>query len=248
MSKTWIALIAGIVLPVSAAAQDEWEFRATVNGWFAGVSTTLDTPQGELEAEVDFDEVLEALDLAFLSSLEARKGRWSFIGDLDFFDLSAEVDTPFGNLFSQAEVGNELTLFSAYAAYAVVDGPRTRVDLGGGLRYYDTTIETRLTGQGETPDLSFTDEADWTDLVIAARVNHRFTDKWYGVSYLDLGGFGIEDSSELTWQGFAAVGYQFNDRWSALGGYQHLSIDREFDRTDIEAELSGPYLGIQVAF
>ncbi len=253
MSTKWLALLALFAVPGAAFAQSSeaentWQYTATAYGWFPGVSTTVETPVGDIEAEVDFDEILETLDIAFLGAFEARKGRVSLIGDLQFFDVSAEAGTPTGALFSEAEVDSQMLLFSTYALYALVDNEDTRFEIGGGLRYTDATVETLLRGQTVTPDVSFELDGGWADALIAARLNQRFNEKWYGVAYADVGGFGIGDSADLTWQASAGLGYRFNEKWSTVGGYRHLTIEREFDRADVEADISGPFLGVQVKF
>ena len=248
MSLKRIALLAAVAMPGTAAAETDWEYTATLYGWFPGVTTTVETPQGEIEAEVDFDEVLETLDIAVLGALEARNGRWSLIGDLQYFDIGADFATPNGALFNGGEVDSQMALFSAYATYAVVDNTDTRIDVGGGLRYNDATFETQLVSQGTAPNLTSEDDGSWTDLLLAARVKHQFNDQWSGIAYGDVGGFGIEDSSDLSWRAFAGAGYRFNETWSVVGGYQYLSIDRDFERTNITAEIAGPFLGVQIAF
>jgi hypothetical protein len=248
MALKQIVFMVAVALPAPAMAQGDWEYNATVYGWFPGVSTTVETPLGQVEAEADFDEVLDTLDIAFLGAIEARKGRWSLIGDLQFFDIGAESPTPFGTAFSDIEIDSQMTLFSAYATYALVDNDKTRFDVGGGVRYNDATVETRLISLGTTPNASLTNDGSWSDLLLAARVNHAFDDRWFVVAYADVGGFGIEDSSELTWQTFAGAGYRLGGNWSGVAGFRHLSIEREFGPANIVAEVSGPFLGFQKSF
>lgn len=243
-----LAAAAALVIPGSATAQSGWDHTATLYGWFPGVSTTVETPFGDVEGEVGFDEILETLDMAFLGAVEARKGRLSLVGDLQFFDVGVEAEPPAGVRFSEAEVDSQMVLFSAYATYAVVDEPDLRFDIGGGLRYADATIDTHLVGQGTVPDASFGRDGGWTDVLVAARVTRQFNDRWYGTAYADVGGFGIGDSSDLTWQAFAGGGYRINDTWSAVGGYRHLVIEREFDRSAVTVEVSGPFIGFQASF
>jgi opacity protein-like surface antigen len=69
-----------------------------------------------------------------------------------------------------------------------------------------------------------------------------------GVAYADIGGFGIEDSSELSWQVFGGFGYRLSDTWSAIAGYRYLSIERDVLNSSITADLYGPQIGVQVAF
>ncbi len=231
-----------------AAAQSDWDYSATLYGWFTGVTAELETPFGDLEAEQDFSDILENLDLAFFGAFEARNGRWAVITDIAFADLSVEVDSPFGRAFRSADLGAEAVLVSTYATYAVVDEPTLRFDLGGGVRYTKVSLESDFNSAGTVPDASFDIDGDWTDLLLAARVRSEFNDDWFGTAYADIGGFGIEDSSELTWQVFAGVGYRINDSWSAIGGYRHLQIEREIGGADVTLELYGPVLGVQTTF
>ena len=250
MLMRWIQLLAAMAVATSGstAAESEWDYTATLYGWFPGVSTSLETPMGEVESEVGFDEILETIDVAFLGAVEARNGRFSLIGDLQYFDVGVEAEPPTGMLFSEADVDSQMVLVSAYATYALVDEPDLRFDVGVGLRYVDATIDTHLLGVAPTPDTSFTRDGGWTDALIAARISKQFNERWYGVAYADVGGFGVGDSSDLTWQAFVGAGYRFNETWSAVGGYRHMTIERAFGNFNVTADVSGPFLGFQVSF
>ncbi|MEL6362522.1 MAG: hypothetical protein AAFR21_15700 [Pseudomonadota bacterium] len=242
------ALSTVVALSGPAAAEDNWDFTTTAYGWFAGLSGTVETPIGDVETEVDFGDILESLDIAFLGAFDARKNRLSLIADVQYFDLSSDVDVPTGALFSGGEADSQTVLLSAYAAYALVDNDDMRFELGGGLRYTYADIDVDLVGQEPVADQSVSVDGDYVDLLIAARLTRNFTDRLYGVAFADVGGFGIEDSSDLTWQAAGVVGYRFNEKWSVLGGYRHLSIHREFGPTDTTTEVSGPFLGFQASF
>ncbi len=241
-------LIAALASPAPALSQDGWEYTATAYGWFAGLSGTVETPMGDIETDVDFGDILESLDIAFLGAFEARKKRLSLIADLQYFDLSSDVDVPTGALFSGGETDTQTVLLSGYAVYALVESDNVRFDVGGGLRYTYADIDVDLVGQDPALDQSVSVDGDFVDLLIAARLTGNFTERLYGVAFADVGGFGIEDSSDLTWQTAGAVGYRFNKTWSALGGYRHLSINREFGPTDTTTVVSGPFLGFQASF
>jgi len=243
-----VALAASFTLPAPAMAQENWDFTATAYGWFAGLSGTVETPVGDLEADVDFGDILESLDIAFLGAFEARKERLTLIADLQYFDLSSDVDAPTGAFFSGGETDTQTVLLSAYAAYALIDNSNVRFDVGGGLRYTYADIDTNLFGQDPASDVSVSVDGDYVDLLIAARLTGNFTDRLYGLAFADVGGFGIENSSDLTWQTAGAIGYRFSKTWSALGGYRHLSIHREFGPTDTTTVVSGPFLGFQASF
>ena len=149
---------------------------------------------------------------------------------------------------SSGEIESQTGLISAYAAYAIVDDAQWRLDVGGGLRYYDDSTETTLIAQDGSPVGAFSTDGSWTDLLLAARATRSFNESWWGVAYADIGGFGIEDSSELSWQVFGGVGYRFSESWSAIAGYRYLSIERDVVGSSIVADLYGPQIGVQVAF
>ena len=242
-------LIASILaLPVQAMAQDDWNYRLTGYGWATGLSSSVETPVGDLETEVDFDEILDSLDIGVFGAFEARKGRWAIIVDGMYADLTTDVeDFPVGN-FSGGEIETQVGLLGGYVTYAVVDTGTTRVDVGPGLRYTSVDVDAGADGVDPTPDRAVSVDDSWADFIIAARVTQAFNQNWYGVAYADVGGFGIDESSEITWQAFGGIGYDFGNSWSALGGYRHLFIDRDFGPTNVDTEVFGPFVGVQKTF
>jgi opacity protein-like surface antigen len=240
-----ICLLATTV-PMSAQAQD-WEYTATLSGWFSGIGTEVDTRFGTLETELSFADVWDNLDMAFFGSFEARQGRWSLIGDLVYADLGTERATPFGQAFRSAEVQVKATLLSGYATYNVLDTSVQKLDLGAGFRFNDVSVDVQLNGN-LLPSTSQLSSDNWVDPLLAARFQHDFSDKWFAVGFADVGGFGIGDASNLTWQAYGGIGYRFNETWSAQAGYRYLSIDRDFGGRNITLDMSGPIIGVQATF
>jgi len=247
LKRIYIAA-AALAFSMPAAAEENWEYIGTLYGWFPGHETSVDTPFGEFETEVEFSEILENLDFAAFGAFEARKGRWAFVVDGMYVDLSSEVKTPFGTLFKEGEIESQGALVSAYATYAPVMTKDLRLDIGGGVRYANVSIDSSLKGQGGVPNVSYSDDGSWADLLLAARVKYFFSGDWFTVAYADVGGFGIGESSDLTWQGSIGLGYRINESVSTRSGFRYLSIEREFDRADISTDVSGPFLGVQVTF
>ncbi len=248
MALKRICLIAALVVPAPAVAQDDWEYTATFYGWLTGLAATVDTPEGEVEAEVEFSDVLDSLDFAGFGAFEARNGRWSFLVDGMYADLTTDVDAPSGTLFKRGEVETQAALVGAYATYAVIDEKDLRVDVGSGVRYVDMTVDTQLVGQDPDPNASFSVDGSYADFLLAARAKYYITEKLFTVAYGDVGGFGIGDSSDLTWQGSIGLGYQISERWASRNGFRYLSMEREFNGVDVTTEVYGPFLGVQYSF
>lgn len=262
MSLKWFACLACLAAPGAALAQssdtqssdaqsgDEWEITNTVYGWFPGITTTVETPIGEVQAEQSFGDVLETLDLAFLGALEARKGRLSLVGDFQYFDITADEDTsaPAGAMIDGVEIESQILIFSGYATYAVVDSPTTRLDLGAGARFINADVETTVLRPEEVGNTSFTNDAGWVDALVAAKLMQQLGKDWTGTLYGDVGGFGIGSSSDITFQASASVGYQIDDTFTVVTGYRFLRIEREIDNAEITVDTAGPFLGAKIKF
>ncbi|MEO0698712.1 MAG: hypothetical protein AAFY81_03225 [Pseudomonadota bacterium] len=262
MSLKWIAFLSILATPIVAFAQasqtpaeeapaeDKWEITNTVYGWFPGITTTVETPIGEVQAGQSFGDVLETLDLAFLGALEARKGWLTLVGDVQYFDISAEdeVTGPTSPLVGVLEIGSRILIVSGYATYAVVDTLATRLYPGAGARAIDASIETTIFGTGEEGDANFTNDGGWVDALVAAKLVQQLGKDWTGTLYGDVGGFGIGSSSDITFQASASVGYQLDDTFTVVTGYRFLRIEREIDNAEITVDTSGPFLGSKIKF
>lgn len=241
-----IALVTAACLP-SFAHASEWTYSATVYGWLAGLDTSIETARGTLETELSFADVLERLDMAFFGAFEAQSEKLGFILDLNYTDLTATKDTPFGAAFQSATVDTTLAIASGYATWRVSDTVSAKVDVAGGFRAYDLDLGVTLDA-GALPAQSFTDGDRWVDPLVGFRVQLPISDRWSASALADIGGFGIGNSSELSWQATATVEYSFNETWALRAGYSHLDIDKDLDGRDVALVLSGPVLGVRARF
>jgi hypothetical protein len=244
-----IAACAALSLPTAALAQSgEWEYSASIYGWFATLDTSVETPLGTVETELSFSDIWDDLNIGLTGALEARRGAWSFIGDLNYADLSSERATPLGAAFSRAEVDARLVVISGSAAYAVLDTPEARVDLTAGFRFHDIDLDTRLVATGAPADQTFSSSESWFDPVIGVRVRAPLSPDWFINAFADVGGFGLGNASDLSWQAYGGLGYRFNERWLMQVGYRHLSIEKDLGGRETNVDQSGLLVGATVEF
>ena len=239
-------LLAAPTLPSVAQAQD-WEYQASVYGWFSGLDSSVGTQFGTLETELSFSDVWDMLDMAFFGTFEARRGQLGFILDLNYTDLSTTKNTPFGTNFSSATVDTKLTIASGYATWRISDTPGAAVDLAGGFRAYDLDIGITL-APGDLPGQSFSQGDSWFDAVVGARAIIPLAEGWTATVAGDVGGFGIGSSSDMSYNALLLVGYDINDTWSIKGGYRYLGFDKTLNGRDVTLDLSGPLLGVSARF
>ena len=222
-----------------------WTFVVSPYLWAPGVSSSVDTRFGTLEADASIGDVVSSTNFALMGLVEARNGRWGLIADLVYTDLTERNDTPFGVLFSRARVDTRLTMASGYAGYRVYENPRVAMDVLAGLRSVSMNIDVSLS-PGVLPGQSFGLSDNWVDPLVGGRIRVAMDDHWFGTLIADVGGF--QGDSDSTWQAVASVGYQFDDRWSVQGGWRQLSIDKEIEGRDTSLDLGGPLLGFSYRF
>ena len=62
-----------------------------------------------------------------------------------------------------------------------------------------------------------------------------------------MGGFGIDGSSDLTWQAYTGVNYAFTEKIAGNLGYRYMSIDYD-DEIKLDVDIYGPVLGVTWRF
>lgn len=241
--------ILAVMLAAPVAAQDAgdsgWEFAISPYLWASGIESSVETQWGTVGVDLSASDIFSNLDFAFMGVFEARKSRWGLIADVFYVDLSASRDNPLGGAFSRARVGTKAKALSAYAAYRVSDSEQIAVDLLGGFRVSELDIGLTLS-PGGLPGQSLGVSETWVDPVVGARVRYEIGGSWFATAFADVGGFGGD--SDSTWQVFASVGYQLDERWSFQAGWRHYSAEKEIDGVDVETEFDGPLLGLTFRF
>ncbi len=266
--KITLAAAAGLTLllalPVSAQTgavpSDAWAWRASLNAWLPSIHSTtqFDLPSGgNISTDTDPGGWLSKLKFAFMGTLEARRGPWSFLADgvyVDFGNLRSNVRSisgPGGIVTVPIDAGTTSDLKGFIGTfeggYAVLQTPGARADVVAGLRY--ASLKTKLDWQlsGPTGGLATSGgvEAtkDFVDGVVGVRGNASLGGNWDVRYYLD-GGAG---SSRFTWQAFAGVGYRYS--WGdVILGYRHLAYDFHSDKPISDLKLSGPILSVGFTF
>ena len=236
--------LALIFVAQSATAQEaDWHYKATFYGWFPGLSASVDTRFGTVDADVSAADALENLDMAFMATFGAQNGRWGFAADLLYTDISATQPTPFA-LYGDATVKQTLTALSGYVLYRVSQDPAFVLDLGGGFRTFDLDIDVSLS-DGLAKAASESISRSWTDPVIAARMNVPVNEKWFIEGFADWGGTG---SGDETWQIYGGVGYRISEDWSTQVGYRTMNISKDVDDREVSADMSGALIAFSYSF
>ena len=218
----------------TVAQQDSWELGFEIYLW--GASLGGQTASGS-NIDVDFDDVLDNLEIGFMSVLGARKGKWTFLADVIYLDV--ENDETINVLGEDIRLSAELTgwVITPIVGYNLVETPKGRLDIVGGVRYLnlDMTLGLGPLGDEESSDI-------W-DGIVGIRGNVNLSEKWYLPYHVDIGA----GDSDLTWQAMAGIGYRFS-KVDVIVAYRYL--DYEFDGSYLldNLNLSGPLAGVKFVF
>lgn len=244
--KAVVGLVALAALGTPAAAQQAsgWTGQATIYGWLPAVSGAQVGRDGQPIVDLDQENVLSRLDMAFMGAAEIRKDRFGLLLDVVYADLSNDGEWLQGRL--ETETGLRLGMYSVAAAYRVHDADRTFVDLYAGARFFDT----KLSFDFSTPNFDGRDRdtsLDWTDPIVGVRAATPLSGNWSVSGFADVGGFDGRD--DLSWEVYGGLNYAIAADWSATLGYRYMSIlYQASDRAKLDIDVQGPVIGITYAF
>jgi hypothetical protein len=210
---------------------DDWQFSAAIYLW--GASIGGNTGSGS-EIDVEFEDILDKLSMAFMGTFGASKGKWTLLTDLIY--LNAEDDkTQDSGLELSAEVTSWIV--TPGLAYNLADTENFRFDILGGARYFYLKTDLGLGSRS-------TDESGshW-DGILGVKGSLNLGKNFYIPYYGDIG----VGESDFTWQAYGGIGLRF-ERVDIELAYRHLEY-RLDDKLVVEkVNFSGPLAGIKFKF
>lgn len=249
--QNWLAA-ALLLASAGTSAADGWEYSGTLYLWAAGIDATT---AGGADIDVDFDTLLDNLNMAFMGAAEARRGPWSVVADAVYLNVSADkgatVEVPVApgssvDVEVDAGVKTRGWVLSLLGAYTVAENERASVDLLAGVRYLElkAALDVQLSKGGQVLSAKSRSALGtaW-DGVVGVKGRVRLDDRWYVPYYADIGA----GESELTWQLFAGVGYSF-DWGEASLVYRHMHWDLDSDAPLDDISFSGPAAAVTWRF
>lgn len=242
-----------IVIFSQAHAEEEksesgWQFNASIYLW--GMAIGGETSSGE-DIDISFSDLWDNLNIAMMTWLVARNGDWLVFGDLQYADIEGDDNTtinPGPGMGVNGELNLEFTqwVVQTGGGYTVSKSSKHVFDVLAGVRYIHQDAEIKL-DIGLPQKLKRDASEDNIDAIIGVNSLLYLNDKWYLHSYADVG----TGESKFTWQGMAALGYQFNS-FDALLGYRYIYWDfdgsKGLGKLYDDLDFSGPQAGVTFRF
>jgi hypothetical protein len=225
-------------------ASSKWEFSVTPYAFFAALNGRIGVVGQTAQVNASFSDIFRNLDFAAMGSFEARKGKWSFVGDAMYMSLSGQRVTP-SPFFSDIDVEVKEFILDPVVAYRVMNVERGHIDLLGGARIWH--VKSHLTFQPRIlPLVDVEGSKNWADPIVGARGIASISPRVFLFGRFDMGGFGV--NSDFTGQAFGGVGYQWKPRVALIGGYRYLRVDYVNEGFIFKTAMSGLNVGAKFNF
>jgi hypothetical protein len=240
-----------------AAPADNWQFRATLYGYFPSISGSTAFPSDGTSVDVSADQIISNLKFTFMGSFEAQKGPAGVFTDLIYLNVGGSrsgtrdltiggVQLPVG-ITADASLDIKAWLWTVAGKYQMLSVPgQATLDVIAGARLISLNERLAWTFSGNVgpfvgPGRQGADEQslnNW-DGIVGVKGRLLGGDRaWFIPYYLDVGA----GASEFTGQGILGVGYAFG--WGdVVGAWRYVHYDFKSGKAIESLVLSGPGVG-----
>lgn len=223
-----------------APVANEWKFRLSPYGWFAGFKGDVAGIPGFPPAYVDISpsEALEDSELAVMAMFEGKKNDRGFLIDFMYSDTKSE-DAIAGPIILTSRT--KTTVVSGAYLHELYNNDKSMLDAFGGIRYWDIDSHLSLLGPGAGHTES------WIDPMIGIKGRTALGDTgFYTSAGVSLGGFGM--NSDLFYDVNVNLGYQWSDSIGTTIGYRLYDLDYENDGFIYDVRQEGWVIGLTWSF
>jgi hypothetical protein len=242
-SRTLTLFMLALVVVMSWAAaasasesidSNDWRFKLGLYFW--GASIGGQATAGD-DIDVDFDDILDSLNFAFMGVGEIGKGRWSLTADVIYLDAEDSSEVMPG---VKADLNLTNWVVTPFVSYNAVDNKGFRLDILGGARflYMDTELKIEL-----DPILQAGDSDENWDGIVGIRGGIDLNKHWYLPYHFDIGA----GNSDLTFQAYGGIGYRFK-HLDVVVAYRYLSWDFDDYMGVDDLHFQGPMAGLKFRF
>lgn len=245
---TGLPVLAGITtqpsfeepLVTAPAEPSEWRVHLALYAWLQSLDGDITTGGNTVPLSLDFDDITDYLDMSLMGAFGVNYGRWGFLLDMNYAELSTNLPTPLGIAAPFVSFKQEQWLVNAVGSYALVRNGVTELDVYAGLRLNALDVDLGVNA------ITLGGSQEWIDPIIGLRFQQQLSSSFFFRAIGDIGGFGV--SSDFTWQAMAAFGWQFSECGSFLLGYRAVDTDYEQGGFAWDVNAHGPILGLEFGF
>jgi hypothetical protein len=238
-----------------AGPERDWALSFTPYLWIAGFQFTA----GGLEVYSNFREIAGLANGVFMLD---GNFQWRFLlVSFDGIYLDLGKDTSFGPFDLSFNLDLKMMRprvgFRLYERALESCGGRTGLRAVVGARYWSMEPGVAFTYHpiigGDEPETSEAEFADsWWDPLLGISGEFRVTDLVGLEADLEVGGFGVGDASDFTWDFSALASFRVWKYISVHAGYKRISLQRTVgegdEAADVELDIDGTFVGLSLFY
>ena len=228
---------------VRAEEPEEWQFMAEAYFW--GASIGGESASGS-DINIDIDDLVDDLNLGFMGTLGVRKGKWGFLVDTVYLDVSDNENVVIDGVGVNTNVDLKGWIVTPMAGYQIYEAGDTNVNIVAGARYLNLSTDIDLRNADPTQAFfrpSLSDSGSNWDAIVGIKGDLFLNDNWFIPYYADIGA----GDSEFTFQVYGGLGYRFK-RFDIVAAYRYLSWDWDDNDVFNDLNLSGFAAGVRFYF
>jgi hypothetical protein len=245
-------------LTAAQAADDDWQFRASLYGYIPDIGGETNFPAGGADIDINADDLIDNAKLVGMASFEAQRGRWGAFVDVIYMDIGDSVNdsTRLGQgsialppgITADASLDITAWVVTAAANYRAVATSQSQLDVFGGARLLDAkgelgwSFNVDLSPFGGPPQRGAAEASDdKVDAIVGLKGRYEFgtEGRWFIPYYADAG----TGDSDLTWQAALGIGYAMR-HGEVFAAYRHLDYDLGDQGGIANLEFDGPAIGL----
>ncbi len=235
-----LLLLSATLLTPSATQANEankWSLDVSLYGVAVGMSGDIGIGSVNADINAGFDKIWDNLEFGAMGKVRLGYDRWALTTDILYMGLQGSKNHVTAELDQwMVEPALSYRLSQYFEPLA-------------GVRYNNLSGEIRGPGVLPTPRIP-TGTQDWWDPIVGANASLPLGENFSLNLRGDIGGFGV--GSDLTWQVFPYLGWQFAQWGSLQFGYRLLYVDYETgsgpSRFKYDVLNQGPQIGVTFHF
>ena len=203
--------------------------------------TDISVDAGDRSVDVQFSDVIDKLEMAFLGHVEAQGDDIGGFVDVVFMGVGDNVSRPAADLNADLD----MTLMDLAAVWSPAAEKFSGIEVFGGLRYIDVDFDLVVDPVPPSPPEFRTGiNKGYTDFLAGARYAAPINERWKLVFSGDLSG----GDTEGTWS-LGGFGVYRTGAHRFYAGYRHLEVEIEAGGAEeVKQTFSGPAIGYGYAF
>ena len=164
--------------------------------WYANMSG--ESASGG-DIQIDDNDLIDALDLGFMTTLGAKKDKWGFLVDVIYLDVSDNTNESIDGVGVNLNAELAGWIVTPAVGYEVYRADNTNVNILAGARYLNLSTDIDFRNADPTSAGfrgSVSDSGSNWDAIIGVKGDLFVTDRFFIPYYADIGA----GNSQFTWQ------------------------------------------------